>query len=266
MPQARSARGAFRCGTPTSFSASPFWPTRRRAFSIRPTCSWPGCCTPRPRVRARASGQDAPALVAWSLVLHAALAACGAYLYARRIPRLSPLPALLGASAFAFGGFLSGQAEHVNQLNVSAWFPLLLLLWEARTKARWPALLGLGAVIGIGLLAGHTQSSYITLAGLGVYAVVEAFLPRRHGEHGEEEKRSDAQPLSRSTDPLRALPEEHKSSEHSFLLRVLRVSVVPLLSSLWQLGIALLDRPGAGRRTAAAHAGAVPPLDPQRRV
>ena len=133
----------------------------------------------------------APQLVAWSLVLHAALAACGAYLYARRVLHLSPLPALLGASAFAYGGFLSGQAEHVNQLNVSAWFPWLLLLWEARQKARWPALLGLGGVIGLGLLAGHAQSSYIALAGLGLYALLPLLLPRRpaDGPRPGKEKR-----------------------------------------------------------------------------
>ena len=214
----------------------------------------------------------APSLVAWSLALHAALAACGAYLYARRVLCLSPLPALLGASAFAFGGFLSGQAEHVNQLNVSAWFPLLLLLWEARHKARWPALLGLGGAIGMGLLAGHSQSSYITLAGLGVYAVLEAFLPQscddpwvttkdesagpgesrtrlepsgrhfqnRHGGHGEEETRGGTQSLSGGTPPLGTIPQEHKSSEIPFLLRVLRAPVAPLLHSLWQLGFALL--------------------------
>jgi hypothetical protein len=131
----------------------------------------------------------APRLVAWSLVSHAALAACGAYAYARRVVRLSPLPALLGASAFAFGGFLSGQAEHVNQLNVSAWFPLLLLLWEARQRRRWPALLGLGGLIGLALLAGHTQSSYITLAGLGTYAVMAAIASqRRRGRGGEKGK------------------------------------------------------------------------------
>jgi hypothetical protein len=149
----------------------------------------------------------APRLVSWSLVTHVALAACGAYLYGRRVVRLSALPALLGASAFALGGYLSGQAEHVNQLNVSAWFPLLLLLWEARRSARWPALLGLGLVIGVGLLAGHTQSSYITLAGLGVYAVLSALLPQSYDEPADA---------------------------------VHRNSVVSLLDSLWQLGVSVL--------------------------
>jgi hypothetical protein len=113
---------------------------------------------------------SAPKMVAWSIVLHVALAAFLAYFYARHAARLSPVAALTGACTFALGGFMSGQIEHVNQLNVSAWFPLLLLLWELRARARWPALLGLGATIGIGLLAGHTQSSYISIAGLGTYA------------------------------------------------------------------------------------------------
>jgi hypothetical protein len=185
---------------------------------------------------------SAPRLVAWSLVAHVALAACGAYLYARRVVRLSPLPALLGASAFALGGYLSGQAEHVNQLNVSAWFPLLLLLWEARRSARWPALLGLGLAIGMGLLAGHTQSSYITLAGLGVYAALSALLPRRPGEHGEEKRIdkprlgwSSGQPRSGVTNPLRAVRRGEEKR-----LRVLRVSAVSLLDSLWKLGVAVL--------------------------
>jgi hypothetical protein len=140
----------------------------------------------------------APKLVAWSIAIHVGLAAAFAYLYARRSLHLSPMPAYLGAAAYALGGFLSGQAEHINQLNVSAWFPLLLYLWDAGHPARSNGLgeepvrsnglsrpssahlrppsrlaaLALGAVLGIGLLAGHTQSSYISLFGLALYALV----------------------------------------------------------------------------------------------
>ncbi len=114
----------------------------------------------------------APKIVAWSIVLHVAMAAAFAYLYARQCIRLSIPAAFLAAAAFAFGGFVSGQVEHVNQLNVSAWFPLLLLLWDLRSRARWPALLGAGVTVGLGLLAGHTQSSYISMAGLGAYALL----------------------------------------------------------------------------------------------
>ena len=104
------------------------------------------------------------------------MAATFAYLYARQSIRLSMPAAFLAAAAFAFGGFVSGQVEHVNQLNVSAWFPLLLLLWDLRSRAQWPALLGAGVVVGLGLLAGHTQSSYISMVGLGAYALLPALL------------------------------------------------------------------------------------------
>ena len=172
----------------------------------------------------------APRLIAWSIVLHVALAALFSYLYARHA-RLSPLPAFLGASAFAFGGFVSGQVEHVNQLNVSAWFPLLLLLWDLavrggeyrasgeygasplrgdgrRPKVRWPVLLGMGGVIGAGLLAGHAQSSYVSLVGLGVYALLPA-LPDlwrvlRRGEHGASGEHR-ASPLRRGVRRLGAV-------------------------------------------------------------
>ena len=117
---------------------------------------------------------QAPALLAGSIVIHVIVAAVGAYTYARHVLRISPLPALLAAGAFAYGGFLTGQVEHVNQLNVSAWFPLLLLLWELRRRWRWPALAGIGMVVGIGLLAGHAQSSYISVIGLIVYAALPA--------------------------------------------------------------------------------------------
>jgi len=147
---------------------------------------------------------SAPKLVAWSIAIHVALAAAFAYLYARRSLQVTPLPAFLGASAYALGGFLSGQAEHINQLNVSAWFPLLLYLWDVKhpvrsngfsrsTASDHPVrsndldlgpvrsndfsrsplvLLALGTVLGLGLLAGHTQSSYISLFGLTLYAIV----------------------------------------------------------------------------------------------
>ena len=122
---------------------------------------------------------SAPKLMAWSIAIHVALAAVWAYIYGRHSLRLPLLPAFLGASVFAFGGFLSGQVEHLNQLNVSAWFPLLLLLWDLRQRARRLSLLGLGVTIGMGLLAGHTQSSYISLFGLGIYALIPALFPKR---------------------------------------------------------------------------------------
>ena len=126
----------------------------------------------------------APRLLIWSVVIHIAMAATFAYLYARHVLGLGPTAALLGGGAFAWGGFLCGQTEHVNQVNVYAWFPLLLLLWEWRRRARLPALIGLGMVIGVGLLAGHAQASYITLFGLVIYALTTATRTERPPHRG----------------------------------------------------------------------------------
>jgi hypothetical protein len=115
--------------------------------------------------------------VSWSIILHVALAGICAYLYARSSLRLSRWPALLAGIVFACGGFLGAQVEHVNQLNASAWLPLLLLMYDravgrgSRKVGRSAALLG-GVVVGVQFLAGHTQSSYICLLGLGVYALI----------------------------------------------------------------------------------------------
>lgn len=115
--------------------------------------------------------------VSWSIILHVTLAGVFAYLYARSSLRLSPWAAMLAGLVFAGGGFVGAQVEHVNQLNASAWLPLLLLLYDqavggaGQTVGRSAALLG-GVVVGVQFLAGHTQSSYICLVGLGVYALV----------------------------------------------------------------------------------------------
>ncbi len=127
---------------------------------------------------------DGPRLVTWSIVIHVALAGVFSYLYARRSLRLSVPPALIAASAFAFGGFLSGMVEHVNQLNVSAWFPLLLLLWDAKSHntrflGKIGYLIGISLIVALGLLAGHTQSTYICLVGLGVYAMAPVLWPTK---------------------------------------------------------------------------------------
>ncbi len=121
---------------------------------------------------------SAPKQVAWSIVLHIWLAGAGAYLFARRAMALRR-PASLGAAiVFALGGFLGAQVEHLNQLNASAWLPwLLLCLDEARRpgRRRWLALAGGAAVVGLILLAGHTQAAYIVFFGAGMYAVLTGF-------------------------------------------------------------------------------------------
>lgn len=112
----------------------------------------------------------APKQVAWSAALHVWIAGAGMLAYTRRCLRLSWPGAFLAAMLFALGGFLGAQVDHPNQLHVSAWLPWLLLLTEA--GATW----GLAAVIALMLLAGHTQTVYISLVGVGGYGVFSSQL------------------------------------------------------------------------------------------
>lgn len=132
-----------------------------------------------------------PYQVSAAIAIHILLAGVFAYLFARRSLRLSRAGALAASAIFALGGFLLAQAEHVNQLSVSVYLPLMLYLWD-RARARgeaalpdavarrrflrvvkaafWPAS-ALAGVIALGVLAGHAQSLYICLVALAVYAL-----------------------------------------------------------------------------------------------
>ena len=133
-----------------------------------------------------------PKQVAYSIGLHIWLAGAGAYLFARSRLNLSLLSASLGGIIFGFSGFLGAQVEHINQLQVSAWLPWVLYLADRllpppgdpagspnltlshtiRHLWRQRRTIGLlGLVISLMLLAGHTQSVYISMGGLGLYAL-----------------------------------------------------------------------------------------------
>ncbi len=112
--------------------------------------------------------------VAWSIVLHVYLLALFTYLYARMSARLSRASSIASGSIFAFGGFVSGAAMHLNQLNALAWFPLALLIWDASEKRRWGGTAALGVVVAMMVLAGHTQATYIAMTGLALYGAWSA--------------------------------------------------------------------------------------------
>jgi hypothetical protein len=118
----------------------------------------------------------AQALV-WSALLHVWLAAGFAYLFARRSLGLTRLASLLSGILFGLGGYTLARIENINQLNALAWFPALLWLYDEVLRARdrrhalrWG--LALAAVIALVILAGHTQTAFLDLAGLALYAVV----------------------------------------------------------------------------------------------
>ncbi len=126
-----------------------------------------------------------------SLVAHVMWGMLGAYWLARRSLRLDAFPALVAAAVFGLGGCLGAQAEHINQLQALAWMPWLFgLLWEtlslfsgipvtdtdgsakaSRTRQAVSLLL-LAMALALQLLAGHPQTVFITVVGLGLYAVL----------------------------------------------------------------------------------------------
>jgi len=103
-----------------------------------------------------------------NLLAHLFLAAASLYAFARWSLRLGRLGSVLGASAFAFSGFMGGQSGHINQLSVAAWLPALALALDValsgeRRTREW-ALAALFAGLLLQLLAGHPQEVYMTLA------------------------------------------------------------------------------------------------------
>jgi hypothetical protein len=109
------------------------------------------------------------------LVVHAFLAAFFTYLLARHAFGLVPLAAALGGLVYAFGGFAVGQVGHLNQISAAAWLPAVLLAYHRFAVTRQVAWLALGALaLGLQLLAGHPQETYMTLIVLGIFGVVTA--------------------------------------------------------------------------------------------
>src|SRR5262249_57614313 len=66
-----------------------------------------------------------PAAYTVSLWLHTWLAAAFTYLLGRAALGMGVAAALVSALAFGFGGFVTGLAGHINQLQAPPWLPLL---------------------------------------------------------------------------------------------------------------------------------------------
>jgi len=138
-----------------------------------------------------------------SILLHVMLLAMFTYAFARISVGLGRWGAFAAAAVFSLGGFVGAQVSHINQLNAAAWLPLILLLFDRawrRRSATWAMLTGLA--VGVQLLAGHTQESYLSLAALGLYALFLALSEMRsRGAEGQGRKllRTLAPPLLRSS-------------------------------------------------------------------
>ena len=121
--------------------------------------------------------------VSWSIALHLLIAALGAYALARKAFALSRLASFTTAIAFGLGGYLGAQVEHLNQLQVLAWLPwLLLFTMRIASCTRCPLrellrnALAFTAIIALMITAGHTQSLYISLVAAGIVFIAQLFL------------------------------------------------------------------------------------------
>ncbi|MCB9156410.1 MAG: YfhO family protein [Caldilineaceae bacterium] len=157
----------------------------------------------------------------WSAAMHAWLLGMGGYLLMRRWGYGAGAGLITGVTLCG-SGFYGGLIGHINQMNGAAWLPWLVLIYDASTSLStslrftiqelatvrelqerqsgaldgmvgigrrfWRArgfyeqVVGLSAVIALMLLAGHTQTAYINLFGLGIWAVALPLARRSVGK------------------------------------------------------------------------------------
>jgi hypothetical protein len=104
--------------------------------------------------------------------LHVALAGVCMWAYCRFALRTGWAGAALAALAFGFGSITLQHIILLNQLQVIAWMPLVLLFGHLaleRGRLRWVVLTGVAA--GLQLLAGHPEEWVYTLFALATYGL-----------------------------------------------------------------------------------------------
>jgi hypothetical protein len=107
----------------------------------------------------------------WEVMLHVLLAAVGMYVFLRNVETrrgasLRRTAALIGAVAYAFGGFMTGYALlQTAILQTAAWLPLILLALKGlATRERWlPSAALLAVLVFFAFTAGHPQTLLFTV-------------------------------------------------------------------------------------------------------
>ena len=175
-----------------------------------------------------------PYAVSASILLHLFIAGWGTYLLGRRALSLSGPAALLAAVLFALGGYLTAQVEHVNQLQGLAWLPWLLWRLEIR---EWRLEIGdwrlgvrdwglrglrvaaaVGILLALQLLAGHTQTTFITGVAILLWLLAQLLTqyptgPRQYAIQNTQDTLNNSQPQSSFTHhaPTLRRPRNHAS-------------------------------------------------------
>jgi hypothetical protein len=125
-----------------------------------------------------------PYAVSATILLHLTIAGWGTYLAGRRLFDISRGGAFLAALLFALGGYLTAQVEHVNQLQGLAWLPWFLVALSPGLVL-WQRSFLLALFFSLQLVAGHTQTSFITGVGVGIWLLGQGvYLRLRRVERG----------------------------------------------------------------------------------
>ncbi|MFL5802173.1 MAG: YfhO family protein [Roseiflexaceae bacterium] len=110
----------------------------------------------------------------YDVLVQFSIAGLGFFLFARSLG-LGRTPALVGAIAYMFGGFLTTRVVHLSILSGAALIPLLFFCVERalRTQAlRWFA--AAAGAVALQTMAGHPQVPIYTALALGLYVLVRA--------------------------------------------------------------------------------------------
>lgn len=113
-----------------------------------------------------------------SILSHIWWGLAGAYFLARRVSDHS-LSALGSALIFGLGGYVGAHVEQINQLQGIAWMPWIFLTYSLSLEKprRYIPLLAIS--IALQFLSGHTQTVFITVVGLGIFGITNAFVGAR---------------------------------------------------------------------------------------
>jgi len=123
-----------------------------------------------------------PQAITWSIILHLALAGIFFFAFCRRAIELPAVASIIGALAFSAGGFALTQTDHLNQNNVIAWMPGVVLAVDQAYRLRsrgWAVLLGL--FVALQVFAGHPQEQYYTAVVAAAWLCLLVLRDRRSG-------------------------------------------------------------------------------------
>lgn len=118
----------------------------------------------------------------FDILLHLAFLGAGTFLFAR-VKNISTGGAVIAALALVFGGFGAARITHPNVLNVAAWLPWLLYLYEQWRGGFWRLLMWLLLTLAFAFqwLGGHPQFALINCVTFGVYVLAHG-ITGRNGE------------------------------------------------------------------------------------